>query len=484
MVYDPAWDMPRVNWQQQGSFENGVIPPSTDPDADTLVCLPPINQDWLPYVLGCLDQLRNPSTWLVPDDDTMYATLERVSRLRQMFGVRAECSMYELRFTAGCVLQSSVDGGTTWVDVPGWDTNYPICNPPQPETRLTADGVLQTSVDGGLTWTDITGWTANSCVIVDNCPVLIGPPPNPGDQSPDQLACSIAAYLSEQVIVTAMGKAVTAISTDLTLLQFGLDVLNVIPEFIIVGLAADAFSAIYVAVQEGTLSDFESALTDATLLAAMRCAIYDCIVTDGYVKPDNFACVLANVGSITYAHADVISAIVSYLTALGATGLAQLSQIAGLEVGADCSACAGAGWCYVWDPATDGNTPPWVPEVYAGSDEMVYQAGVGWGPNFAFTPSGNVVGMSITFASTLIDHIIVERTSTGPTGGGANWIGTSDGHSVDMAWGGGDATTDGNFGVTVTGITIDLGSNPAYSMLIKKVTVTGSGTCPFGTPNC
>jgi hypothetical protein len=84
MAYDPGWDMPQQNWQQQGSFESGEIPPAVSPDAGTQICIGPIAQEWLGVILGALDQLRNPSTWLVPDDATMYQTLRRVDLLREI----------------------------------------------------------------------------------------------------------------------------------------------------------------------------------------------------------------------------------------------------------------------------------------------------------------------------------------------------------------------------------------------------------------
>lgn len=345
MTYDPAWDMPRQNWQQQGSFETGQIPPVADPDAGTLVCLPPINQDWLPYLQGCLSQLTNPSTWLVADDDAMYDTLTRVNRLRQMLGERADCgaSMMIRYDGASCQLQQSVDGGTTWTEVDGWNS-FNACLPPQTILGYS-ECVLRESLDGGLTYTPVPGWADNFTACVQSAVPIIGLPPNPQEQSPAQLSCSIAVYLANQIIIGAMGKAVTAIQDDLTLLQFGLSVLDLIPEFVIVTAGVTAFSTIYAAVEEGTISDFESALTDSTLLSDIVCAIEGCILADGYVTPSNYSCILSSIGAISYT-ADVIDAIVGYLTALGAIGLAQLSQVAGLQTDADCSAC---GWCVKYD---------------------------------------------------------------------------------------------------------------------------------------
>lgn len=362
MTNDSAWDMPLVNWRQQGSFEIPEIPPAYEPDSEPLVCLPPINRYWLPFVMGALDQLRNPSSWIVSDDEAMSTTLARASKLREMIGIRAECMSYQLQFTDGCALQFSLDGGATWADVAGWDTNFPVCNPPQTEIRFTDGCELQDSLDGGATWAAVTGWDANFGPCVQSHTPIIGLPPNPGDQTGDQLACSIAAYLTQSVILAAMGKAVEAVNTDLQLLTFGASVLTLIPEFILVAAAYDAFATIYGVISEGTLSDYEAALTNGPLWVDVQCCIFKNIRTDGFVTPGNFGAIVSCIEAITSAPSDVISAIAGLLSSIGATGLAQLSQIAGLETGADCAGCVA--WCYQWGETHAAFNTDWA--AYAG----------------------------------------------------------------------------------------------------------------------
>lgn len=483
--FDPAWNMPRINWQQQGSFENAEIAVTEDPDSGDLVCLPPINRHWLPFVQGCLDQMNNPSSWLVADDDAMNAVLERVQRLKQMFGQWGDCMSYQIRFDAGtCQLQSSTDGGSTWEEIPGWG-DLDSCLPPQTQISFDEGCTLSESSDGGETFTAVPGWIDNFGGCVQKYTPIIGLPPNPGDQDPDQLACSIATYLAENIIIGSMGKAVTAIQDDLTLLQFGLSVLNIIPEFVLVALAADAFSGIYGAVKEGELSDFEDALTDATLLSDVKCAIYGCIVGQGYVKPENFECIQLAVGSISYSHSDVIDAIKGYLTSLGPTGLAQLSQVAGLEEGADCSGCTGA-WCRVWDPATDtGDDPAWTPVNDGSGDQMVYVPGSGFNSNPAVTPALNVVNMVLTFPTAAhVNHVIVEWTKV------SSWSSST---AVSLDTGESDPITnnansglfDANFDTTCGAVQINLGSAtaPFGPIVCTKVTIEGFGVGPYDS-NC
>lgn len=474
MVYDPAWDMPRVNWVQQGSFEAGEIPPDSDPDAGTLICLPPINEVWLPFILGCLDQMNNPSSWLVADDDAMYATLTRVAKLRQMLGKRAECFMYELRFTGSCVLQFSIDGGTTWADVAGWDAYYPTCNPPQTVVRYTADCALQQSFDGAETFTTISGWGAYWCGCVQACVPIIGLPPNPGDQAPDQLACSIASYLANEVILNAMSAAVTAIQDDLTLLSFGANILNIIPEFILVRLGYDAVAIIYTAIAEGTLSDFEAALTDTALWADITCAIYTAILGDGYVTPGNYAAVMANIEALTFAHADVKTAVVDYLTSLGAVGLAQLSQRGGLVAGADCSACGG--WCAHFNFALSSGS--WTLD----GGEGIYNAGHGIdstgpiGPWEALTIATGGWDSSQTVTTV---RVVGNMANTAPSG--VRYVTNSVGNTTTLthlAAGPLDETVA--FPYTDNNLSISLYSNyNGTGSRLTDVYISGTGTNPF-----
>lgn len=347
MFTDEAWDMPKVNWMPQGSFEPGEIPPTEDPDTGDMVQLPCINRHWLPLVQGCLDQLRNPSTWIVVDDDAMNAVLYRVSRLKQMFGEWSTCVSFDVRFDPdSCQLQKTLDGGATWIEVDGW-SSWLSCVPPQTLLEFDSGCTLSESLDGGETYSPVPGWIENFSECVQEYVPIIGLPPNPGGQDHNAFACSIASYLANEVILNAMQAGVTAITDDLSLLSFGANVLTLIPEFILVKLGYDAIEIIYTAIAEGTLSDYEDAVSDGTLWNEVTCAIYSAIASAGYVTPGNFSTLVSNVAGISYSHSDVITAIVGYLNSLGAVGLAQLSQRAGLLVGAICD-CGSGPWCSWW----------------------------------------------------------------------------------------------------------------------------------------
>jgi hypothetical protein len=483
MVYDDAWDMPRVNWVQQGSFAIPEIPPAYEPDDEPLVCLPPINQYWLPYVMGALDQLRNPSSWLVADDDAMYTTLGRVTRLRQMLGDRAECFMFSLQFTEYCVLQYSTDGGATWTDVSGWDTNFPVCNPPQTELDFTSGCELQQSFDGGETFTAVPGWDTNFGLCVQEKGPIIGLPPNPGDQTPGQLACSIADYLASTVILEGIQAAVTTIEGDLSLLSMADSLLTIIPEFVLVAAFVDGVSIVYTAVQEGTLSDYEAALSDPSLWTLVRCAIFNAIEADGMVTPGNFAAIASNISGITYTYSDVITAIHAFVEGLGATGLAQLSQLAGLNTGADCTSCGDycARWNFDIGPSGFGAT---VGDAL-GSWVAASCEGVGTGSWFG-GPTGPYTGLDIS-TSQLFADFVTEIEIIG-TAGGPNPYGTElrsvynpvngDFYPFDMATGAFDVIVP--IGAPFSsGFRLILFANPG-GICVNQIIVRTSGSAPGG----
>lgn len=496
MNYDPAWDMPLRNWQQQGSFQQAILPPSDGPLDATLVCLPPINQDWLPIVLGCLDQLCNPSSWFTTDDDALNTVLEQAESLKQAFGERADCMSLAIRFDAdSCQLQQSTDAGATWTEVDGW-SDFTSCLPPQTTLQLTDTCALQESYDAGVTWQDIAGWDENWVDCVQSAGEFIGLPPNPGDQAPNELACSIATFLANQIILDAMQAGVTAIQDDITLLAFGAQVLTIIPEFVLVKLGYDAVSIIYTEIAEGTLSDYEDAIADGSLWLSVSCAIFSAIVGQGQVDAFNFSTILANIDAISYAHSDVIAAIHDYVSSLGANGLAQLSQRAGLETGADCSSCTADTWCYHFSIANGELEARWSPE--GGSyvlDRLGYSPMVGaWDATHGWISdldpiggSRQSLGIGVFFPMSWITEIDIS-VHGGDGGNGGTRIVAINEYALETALSqsSGDVVNTVPIGNYATSIQIEVDTNitPANNNWIYDIVVTGLGVCPFGTPNC
>lgn len=299
-AFDPAWDMPAINWQQQGSFEAGELALAYAPDAAPLVCIPPINQYWLPYIQGCLDQLLNPSTWITSSDSALNDALDAALRLKQIVGQAGTCPMYQLQLTAGCVLQYSTDGGVTWNDVAGWDGNF------------------------------------NNCVSA----VIIPPiPPNPGHDPTLQHACNISGFLSKEIIQLTVTHAVNGYNTGLTQLQFAQDILDTIAyAFPITAIGLTIFHDLYASITSSTISDFTAASTDPVLWGMVTCAIYDAIKTVGYIDSSNLPAVISNICGMTYTYADVTIALCSFITNVGLQNL-QAMQAVGVIDNIDCSGC-------------------------------------------------------------------------------------------------------------------------------------------------
>lgn len=484
MTYDPAWDMPKVNWQQQGSFEIPEIPPIYEPDAEPLVCLPAINRYWLPYVMGALDQLRNPSSWIVADDTAMYDTLARVSKLKEMIGVGVPCMSFAIRFDAlTCQLQQSTDGGSTWIEVDGW-SDFASCLPPQTQVRLTDTCLLEESFDGGSTWPEVDGWAANFGSCVQGAIPVIGLPPNPNDKAPDVLACAIAAYLAQDILLSGIQQAVNNINNNLLLLDFGASVLTLIPEFVLVAAFYDAVASIYTVVSEGNLSNFEAALADPTLLPLVTCAIYNAIVGDGYVDPANCGAIIANISGISYTYPDVISAIAAYASAIGCTGLAQVSQIAGLAEGGGCGGCAAPGtqWGFLYDTTgTKGDFNAWTltlgTTVGANGLESHQSGGDQFLRATAAYSTAHVDGWQVrvtrvydSYAATSLIAYVHGGTSFSLTGGSGP--GT---HTLEQ-----DILTTSEELVIAFDTSQHGQSGDTY---VDWVWLWGTGTCPFGTPN-
>jgi hypothetical protein len=476
MDHDDAWDMPLANWVQQGSFVIPEIPPVYEPDAAPLVCLPAVNRYWMPYVLGALDQLRNPSAWLVADDDAMYNTLGRVSKLKEMLGIGVPCMSYLIRFDGeSCQLQQSTDGGTTWTEVDGW-SSFVSCLPPTLQIRYTEACALQQSTDGGTTWTDVTGWEEWWASCVQAAAPIVGLPPNPQDQAPDQLSCSIAFYLANEIILASMSEAVTAIQDDLTLLTFGANVLTLIPEFTLVALGYDAIATIYGAVSEGTLADYEAALTDTVLWDAVQCAIVSAITADGYVTPGNIANVLSAVCGISYTSPAVVAAICSYITSLGAVGLAQISQGAGLVTGADCSGCGT--WCYAWSDGLGDFCGDWIPNPDDPTESGTCSGSV-WTAQYGYAGYYRIViGLAFSSPQTL--------TQVGTTFEGySSTIGIQlwDAHGGTLLVNNttGDSWTGSQAGV---GWVVISSGQPGSGFELSEVVIRGPGAGPYGESNC
>ncbi len=83
--------IPTPGWQPSSSYIWPVPIPSTEPDAAPLICVQ-INASWIPYVLGCLTQLTQPTTWDTTSPSDLADVLSRAQGLASIVGAAGACS--------------------------------------------------------------------------------------------------------------------------------------------------------------------------------------------------------------------------------------------------------------------------------------------------------------------------------------------------------------------------------------------------------
>lgn len=142
-----------------------------------------------------------------------------------------------------------------------------------------------------------------------------------------QQACNIAGYLANVVIRQAMDKALSAAQQDLSVLNFGLVIIRLIPG---VGFVYPAFAAAVTGFLQniiaGNVTHYGDAIGDDTLWAQVTCAIYNAIQTDGDVTDANFPAVQAALCALTYTYSDVTGAICNWVSDLGVANILQAQQ--------------------------------------------------------------------------------------------------------------------------------------------------------------
>jgi len=78
-------------FSQRPSFREPVTPPGAAPCDAPLVCIS-VNALWVPYILGALTQLAQPSTWKVDTEDARHEVLGQVQDLIANMGELVSCN--------------------------------------------------------------------------------------------------------------------------------------------------------------------------------------------------------------------------------------------------------------------------------------------------------------------------------------------------------------------------------------------------------
>jgi hypothetical protein len=450
---DPAFDMPAMNWGQQGSFQKPVSPPIDGPADGTLVQLPCINQDWVLLLMGAAEQLRNPSSWdAALSDSARDLVLSRVTQLQEMIWSAMDnpCCNVAMRLTAGCVLQFSTDGGSTYHDVTDWAANF------------------------------------DTCVKAAIPPV---PPPNPAGNTHNQQACNLAGYIATAFLQECVSVAHTALAAGNNVLQYfqqlAADIATGNPFLEVLVTVADD---LYPTVQAQPITDVAAVAGDPALWSQVTCVIYNCIKTVGYLDASNFACVGTGLAGLAYSKAWVPPMLSRAWTDTGLLFLQQFDSPGGID-DVDCSGCAE--WCTQQDFTVSAGA--WFISGPFGN----YTAGVGfestydapntecriqiaWGPNpipaatmsavefFVTTPSGYTSGKPWQPGYAVYRSGSLKATgffTPVPGPGVVKYTAAFAAQVIDQ-------------------ILLEWANDGAVGVVISKAAVTGPGANPFGTSNC
>lgn len=449
MTTEP-WDMPLLNWEPEGSFEAPITPPLLGPTGGTLVCIPPVNKDWIKIILGCLDQLRIPATWNAVDRADLLQALNWMQELKDTVASAGPCCDVAMRLN-NCVLQFSTDSGTTW--------------------------------------TDVTGWSANFCSCVAPCITPTVPTFPPG-QTVNQHACNISGYIAQRIIEITMQKVVAYVGTTGQELVWANAIMAELGfVFPVTAFAFNAFVNWYNSVVSQLLSQVTFVSTDVVFWSDVTCAIYAAIRTLGYVNASNYATAEANIAAISYTYPWAVAAVAAFWNDVGLQNV-QAMQNAGALDDIDCSGCPSP-WCFYFDfTASNGG---W--SIFSGVPFGSYISGVGWqtGPaGSGFNELVIIFDMGVAVDITRVDFFI--QSNQGSTGAHTTDIqvrpsyfgaGTVQAFSYPVAnptpvWTDVPITANGRF------LLADISCSSASSgfSTIVGLQVHGTGVNPFGPDNC
>ena len=307
MPFDPAWDMPQINWQQQGAYRQGSVPPIVEPYAGTQVYLGPVAREWKLWICGALDILRNPSNWIVANDDAMYDVLRRVDTLLGLLCGNGGSPLQTMIRLQDCILQTSTDGGSTWTDVPGWTEHFGDC-------------------------------------VRNNIPPPV--PVLPPGQSTNQQACNLAGYLATEILKKVVQDSVTSFQNNLNLLEAANSIMQELGfVFPLSAAFVSVVTDLYALYTQYGIAAFQAALGDPTLWSDLTCAIFQAIRDVGHITASNLPALISNVCGLSYSSAVVVTGLCEFVTNIGLANLQAMQVFGALDV-VDCSGCAH--FCYEW----------------------------------------------------------------------------------------------------------------------------------------
>lgn len=418
-----------------GSFQVPVIPPGVDPDEgeQITVCF---SADWLPFIVGALQQLTLQATWS-GDDDAILQAQNRAQLLIAMFGSSdggciSDVCIGRLRYDSGC------------------------------------DCIMQTPPDGGAE-------VENAGADPRHADVFRFPPVD-ADDPKCQAAANMVRWLNDLIdeVVLVVDTAGAAEGLIAIILPF---VVSLGPFGILIDLVLGAAFLLFSAGATAISAAFDNDAYDA-----LQCIFYCHISSDGSVTELQLAGIQADIAAQIGGLVQTITDGMFFL--MGEVGLSN-AGVVGDNPSADCDSC-GCGWCYHSDDANQ--LGDWIPEAWAGSPDTLptYSAGA-WQSGYFNNGghNGNYVHIRWVFAGAItitdagaFSPDIPDNRNIWVNGNGSLFSGT-------RVWNNG--TWEGGTGVSITSVdiifwrNIDQGVNP---FSLEWVQLSGDGDNPFGDNNC
>ena len=367
---------------------------------------------------------------------------------------------------------------------PKKDDGMPCCNDDELLSRFTSEGVFQTSADGGLTWVDNPG--------LDPRNDAIQAPPIGGTGGGVQCA---AANNVRDTFKTYRDQLIELLTAGTTFLAIIAAIIGALGVLLGLTVVASSISVLLFGLAAGLLSltpeAAETALSD-TFMEDFKCIVFCHMHSDGRVAYADWQGILADIDT-TFA-GFTLTFFKGLTQAMGYIGINNAGTI-GVSTASDCDDC-GCGWCYTFDFETTNGGFNIIPTTGG-----FYDAGNGWKSAYWVGTDGNgyrTVDIQRNFTATITSlDIAVHLETRGTPPYPDNWIyaasnigalitsGGTPGAPLDivLSWTGLQAVTGLPIIQASAGF-LNGGGDPGGQVVIKTITLRGTGSNPFGDSNC
>lgn len=367
---------------------------------------------------------------------------------------------------------------------PREDDGMPCCDDDKLLSRFTADGVFQTSSDGGVTWADNPGLDPRNDAV--QSPPIGGSEPGVKCAAADNVRDVFKTYRDQLVALLTAGTTFLAIIAGLIGalgVLLGLSVVASSIGVLLFGIAAGLLTL--------TPTEAEAALDD-TFMEQFKCIVFCHMHADGTVGYDDWQGILADIN--TSFSGFTLTFFKGLTQAMGYIGINNAATI-GVSTASDCDDC-GCGWCYTFDfEATNGGF------TIVPTTGGFYEPGVGWKSDYWVGGDGNgyrAVDIKKDFVATVTSmDIAVHVSGQGTPPYNPNWVYAASNigalitsgstpvapEDVVLSWEGLQSVT----GLSLVQVSAGFGSggfDPGGEVVIKTITLRGTGSNPFGDSNC